>query len=173
MGHIEKLGSWGELYVMLGTSSAALIGLLFVAASLHLREIVRDEIYKIRAQDSMLLLVATLVQATVILMPQPLWVIGLELLVINLWSLSIPIGLFFKASRVRAANRRGGFSHYRAAFFIVSYLVGIAGSIVLTVGVEAGLYAVTTGYIAIVIAIIWNAWHIMLGIGQNERKRAR
>jgi hypothetical protein len=173
MEHSEKLGSWGELYVMLGTSSAALIGLLFVAASLHLREIVGDEIYKIRAQDSMLLLVATLVQATVILMPQPIRLLGAELLLINLWSVSIPVALLVKAIRIRSTKLRGGFSQYRAAFFITGYVVGIAGAIAMIAGFEVGLYAVTASYIAIVIAIIWNAWNIMLGIGQNERKRAR
>jgi modulator of FtsH protease len=173
MEHFAKLGSWGELYLMLGTASAALIGLLFVAASLHLREIVSDEIYKIRAQDSMLLLVATLVQATAILMPQPLRLLGIELLAINLWSVSIPVGLLFKATRIKSTNRRGGFSQYRAAFFISGYVAGIAGAIALITGVEAGLYAVTASYVAIVIAIIWNAWNIMLGIGQSERRRTR
>ena len=32
--------AWRDLYVMLGTSSAALIGLLYVVTSLHLDEIV-------------------------------------------------------------------------------------------------------------------------------------
>src|SRR5262249_9922252 len=41
--------AWHELYVMLGTSSAALIGLLFVATSLHLREIANQDIYRLRA----------------------------------------------------------------------------------------------------------------------------
>jgi hypothetical protein len=42
--------SWNELYLMLETSSAALIGLLFVAMSLHLAEIANEEIYRLRAQ---------------------------------------------------------------------------------------------------------------------------
>jgi hypothetical protein len=42
--------SWRDLYLMLGTSSAALIGLLFVATSLHLAEIANEEIYRLRAQ---------------------------------------------------------------------------------------------------------------------------
>jgi hypothetical protein len=42
-------GSWHELYVMPGASTAALIGLLFVATSLHLAEIANEEIYQPRA----------------------------------------------------------------------------------------------------------------------------
>ena len=42
--------SWRDLYLMLGTSSAALVGLLFVATSLHLAEIANEDIYRLRSQ---------------------------------------------------------------------------------------------------------------------------
>ena len=170
MDHTAKLGSWGELYVMLGTSSAALIGLLFVAASLHLREIVNNAIYKVRAQNSTLLLVGTLVQSAAILTPQPLWMAGIELLIINVWSIWIPVSLLYKAART---GRRGGFSPYRAAFFIAGSAIGIVGSLALIAQKDWGLYPVTVGYISCLIATIWNAWNIMLGIGQTQMKRAR
>jgi hypothetical protein len=173
MDHLEKFGSWGELYVMLGTSSAALIGLLFVAASLHLREIVNNEIYKIRAQDTTLLLVGTLVQAAAILTPQPLRALGIELLIVNVWSLSIPVILLYKAVRISGSKKRGGFSVYRAAFFITTYVVGVAGSAALIARAESGLYLVTLAYVGGLLATIWNAWNIMLGIGRNERKNTR
>jgi hypothetical protein len=169
MEQVEKLGSWGELYVMLGTSSAALIGLLFVAASLHLREIVSDAIYKIRAQDTMLLLVATLVQAAAILTPQPEFWLGAELLLVNLWCLWIPITLLVKAFGT-ASRRRGGFSPYRATFFVGTYAVGVAGSIALIARLGWGIHLVTVAYIGGLLATIWNAWNIMLGIGQAERQ---
>jgi hypothetical protein len=172
MEHAAKLGSWGELYVVLGTSSAALVGLLFVAASLHLREIVNDTIYKIRAQDTMLLLVATLVQAAAILTPQPESWLGVELLLINLWCLWIPVTLLFKAFSA-ASRKRGGFSPYRATFFISTYVIGVVGSIALIMQATWGLYLITLAYIGGLLATIWNAWNIMLGIGQAERKRAR
>jgi hypothetical protein len=172
MEHASRLGSWGELYVVLGTSSAALVGLLFVAASLHLREIVNDAIYKIRAQDTMLLLVATLVQAAVVLTPQPLQLLGIEQLVINLWCLWIPVTLLFRALSANS-RRRGGFSAYRATFFISTYVIGLGGSIALMVNEGWGLYLITLAYIGGLLATIWNAWNIMLGIGQIERKSAR
>ena len=42
---------WRDLYVMLGTSAAALIGLLFVATSLHLDDVVRNPVYHTRAYN--------------------------------------------------------------------------------------------------------------------------
>ena len=83
MENVGKLGPWGELYVMLGSSSAALIGLLFVASTLHVREIVRVEMFKVRVQNTMLVMVGTLIQAAVILTPQPIRLLGIELLILN------------------------------------------------------------------------------------------
>jgi hypothetical protein len=171
MDHFVRWGSWAELYAMLGTSSAALIGLLFVAASLHLEEIVKDPIYKIRAQNSTLILVATLVEAAAILTPQPINLLGIELLIVNVYSLWIAVDVVFKAHKINASKKR--FSIYRAAYSVTAGVVGLAGSATLSGGGEWGLYLVTVSYVALLIASIWNAWIIMLGIGQSERKRAR
>jgi hypothetical protein len=113
---------------MLGTSSAALIGLLFVATSLHLAEIANEEIYRLRAQYTALILLSTLLQATAVLMPQPMRVLGAELLVISLWGFSFPLTLLSKAVKIPGARGRGGFSVHRAEFFIAGYLVGFVGA---------------------------------------------
>lgn len=173
MDHFIRWGSWAELYAMLGTSSAALIGLLFVAASLHLEEIVKDPIYKIRVQNSTLILVATLVQAAVVLTPQPIELLGIELIIVNVCSLWIAVDVVFKARKINGSKRRGGFSIYRAVFSVTIGVVGLAGSAALIASAEWGLYLVSANYVAFLIASIWNAWNIMLGIGQSERKGAR
>lgn len=160
-------GSWHELYLMLGTSSAALIGLLFVATSLHLAEIANEEIYRLRAQYTTLILLSTLLLAIAVLVPQPIRVLGLQLAAINTWGLSFPLTLLSKAVKIPGA-RRGGFSVRRAAFFIAGYVVGIAGAAALVAGREWGMYAVTLSYTGLLIASIWNGWMIMQGIGRGE-----
>jgi hypothetical protein len=77
-----------------GDGVAALIGL-------HLAEIANEEIYRLRAQYTTLILLSTLVQGTVVLMPQPMKILGFELLAINLWGLSFPVTLLPKRSRFR------------------------------------------------------------------------
>ena len=164
--------AWRDLYLMLGTSSAALIGLLFVASTLHVREIVSVEMFKVRVQNTMLVMVGTLIQATAILTPQPLRVLGVELLILNLWGLSFPLSLLYKASRM-SAQARGGFSFYRGIFFTTGYLIGIAGTTAIILGADWGLYLVTVSYTHSLIAGVWNAWMMMLGIGRGEEKRKR
>ncbi len=172
MENVSKFGSWGELYVMLGSSSAALIGLLFVASTLHVREIVRVEMFKVRVQNTMLVMVGTLIQATAILTPQPLRFLGIELLILNLWGLWFPLSLLFRAAKMSAAAR-GGFSFYRGAFFTSGYLFGIVGTIALIWGADWGMYPVTASYLFSLVAGVWNAWMMMLGIGRGEEKRKR
>jgi hypothetical protein len=163
---------WHDLYIMLGGSSAALIGLLFVATTLHIREIVNNPMFKIRVQYSTLILIGTLIQAAAILTPQPARILGVELLALNLWGLSFPIRLTYTAM-MKPAAKRGGYSIYRGAYFISGFVFGVAGSIAMIAGAEWGLYLVTICYVSSLIATVWNAWAMMLGIGQGERKTAR
>ena len=163
--------SWNELYLMLGSSSAALIGLLFVATSLHLAEIANEVIYRLRAQYTMLILLSTLIQGTAVLIPQPIAVLGVELLAVNIWGLSFPITLLSKAIKIPGSRGRGGFSVRRAGVFIVGYLIGIVGAGAVATGREWGMYGVTVSYTILLIISIWNGWMIMQGIGRGERFR--
>ena len=164
-------GSSHELYLMLGTSSAALVGLLFVATSLHLAEIANEDLYRLRAQYTTLILLSTLLVAIAVLMPQPLWIFGIECLAINIWGLSLPITLLSKAVKIPGARGRGGFSVRRSEFFIAGFVVGIVGSGVLAAGRELGMFAITVSYASLLVASIWNGWMIMQGIGRGERLR--
>jgi hypothetical protein len=163
--------NWRDLYLMLGTSSAALIGLLFVATSLHLAEIANEEIYRLRAQYTTLILLSTLLVAIAVLTPQPLQILGLELLAINCWGFFFPITLLSRAVKIAGARRRGGFSVRRAQFFITGYAVGIAGAGAVAAGKEWGMYGVTLSYSSLLIASIWNGWMIMQGIGRGEHRK--
>src|SRR5262245_46482912 len=85
------IDAWHDFYVMLGTSSAALIGLLFVATSLHLGEVMSNPAFRIRAYNSTLYLLTLVVEAALILVPQPVPFLGAGLTVLNLVGLTIPI----------------------------------------------------------------------------------
>jgi hypothetical protein len=163
--------AWRDLYVMLGTSSAALIGLLFVAASLHLAEIVNEDLYRLRAQYTTLALVSTLIMATAILTPQPMWALGAELLIATLGSLSLPLILLGKVAKIRGAQGRGGYSIRRAASFIVGGVIGVMGAAAVAFGDERGMYLVTASFALCLVASIWTAWMIMIGIGRAESSK--
>jgi len=160
---------WRDLYVMLGTSSAALIGLLFVVTSLHLEEVMNNAVYRLRARNVTFFLLALLIQAVAILTPQPKVLLGAELVAINLCGLCFPVSFVYWFFRNRQMVKRGGYSLHLSITYIVSYLLGIAGGAVLVERSNWGLYLVTVSYVIVLVAIVWNAWTIMLGVGQAEK----
>jgi hypothetical protein len=80
---VDLIHAWHDLYVMLGTSSAALIGLLFIATSIHLGEVVSPG-FRVRSYNQTLYLLTLLVEAILILVPQPVSFLGAELMALNL-----------------------------------------------------------------------------------------
>jgi len=160
---------WRDLYVMIGTSSAALLGLLFVVTSLHLDEIVNNLVYRTRARSNAIFLIFTLIESALILMPQRTVLLGIELAALNLFGWSFPIKNSYRYYfRQRDLGKRGGLSPYRAAAFHGSFLLGIAGGASLAVGLSWGMYLVTISCVALLVIVAMNAWSIMLGIGQDE-----
>jgi hypothetical protein len=170
MEHATKFGSWGELYVMLGTSSAALIGLLFVATSLHLAEIVSNAIYRTLARSSSIYLLITLVEAACILTPQPLHALGFEIVVINLVGLWFVGRNFYNFFNHPDISQHGGLRVYRGLVFVIAFLAGSAGGFAVFANQIWALYLVTASYVVVVVAAALTAWAVMLGIGHGETK---
>ena len=173
MDGTHQLEAWRDLYVMLGTSSAALLGLLYVVTSLHLEEIANDAVYRGRARSNSLYLLITLVEAGLILTPLPLMVLGIAVVAVNLAGLWINIINFTRFFATPQESRRGGMRMYRAIFFLTSFTLATVGGACLIVDRVWGLYLVTFAYFTLLVVVSLNGWSIMLGIGQAEGKAAR
>jgi hypothetical protein len=165
------IDAWHDFYVMLGTSSAALIGLLFVATSLHLGEVMSNPAFRIRAYNATLYLLTLLVEAALILVPQPVPFLGAELMVLNLVGLSLPISTTYTfVYKHRIISRRGGMRMSRVVTLSVAYLLGIAGGIALIQGSHWGMYLVSVSYITLLAAVVLGTWSIMLGVERMEQR---
>ena len=168
-GHQPEL--WHDLYVMLGSSSAALIGLLFVATSLHLKEIVNNPIFRLRTRRNYIYLIIMVVEAALILTPQPIIALGIEVTALNGIGLLFPLSIAYYIFKERNFAHRGGFALYRTAIFVLCYLLGVAGGALLIVGHNYGLYLITASFLGFLVSVALNAWLIMQGVGQLETKR--
>jgi len=90
---------WHDFYVMTGGAAAALTGLLFVAMSLHAREIMTNSFFSNRAVGTLMSLVSQLLIAGAVLIPgQPLVLVGAEVEL---------MALFFLGFIVRQMLNRG------------------------------------------------------------------
>ena len=161
---------WRDLYVMLGTSSAALVGLLFIVTSLHLEKIMRHSGYRTRARNFLLHLIAILIQAAAILTPQPKVVLGTELLAINLCAMWLPISFAYKAFYSdKSARKQGGFSDFLLISYFASYLLGIIGGASIINLMNWGMYLVTVACVILLVISIVNAWMMMVGVGLMDK----
>jgi hypothetical protein len=162
---------WQNVFVVLGSSSAALIGLLFIATSLHLDEIINNPILRRRASNNTRYLLVTFVEALLILIPQPMPILGAELVAVNLFGLSRPLINIYNYFRNKKGFVQAGATIYRAIIFVISFLLGTAGgAAILIERLNLGIYLVTASCIILVVTIVLNAWSIMLGVGLEEKK---
>jgi hypothetical protein len=104
-------GAWHDFAVALVSASAALLGLVFVVVSLHLRAVVEDPVLRRRAEITLGLLATTLAASAALLIPgQSREALGLELMPIALVYVA-PVGPGdlprdpFRAGRVARSPR--------------------------------------------------------------------
>ena len=159
----EELLTWHEFNVALVTATAGLLGLLFVALSIHIRALTDQRNAELRsvARSIFLGYVVSLGFGFLALMPQTLRAFGLELLALNI-AASIPFAAAAR-SGLRATgvgfDRRVTMLQFVAGFGL--FAAAVTGSIGVAVGEAAALYVVAG--IAIV-ALVWgvfNTWELI------------
>ncbi len=152
---------WSDLFVATAGASAALAGLVFVAVSINLENVLAGAGLPDRALATLTLLLAPLVVAILALMPQSSTALGVELLATGLASVAAATG-FTKRSLPPEARRswvvgRTG----TAALGTVPYV--IAG-VTLLAEAGGGLYWAAGGVVAGVLGGVINAWVLLVEI---------
>lgn len=160
---------WRDMFVVLGSSAAALIGLLFIATSLHLNEIVNTPIARRRAFNNTCFLLIILIECLLFLIPQPMRTLGAELIFINLLGLWLPLKVVRSFFKERERYRHAGGRIYRPTIFMTNSLIGIVGGASLIGHSNSGVYLVTASCIISLVFIVFGAWSIMVGVGQAQR----
>jgi hypothetical protein len=159
----EDLVLWHDFNVALVTAAAGLLGLLFVALSIHIRALsdIRNAELRAVARTIFLGYVVSLAIGFLALMPQSLWAFGLEVLALNL-AATIPF-----AGAARAGLRPTGVGYDRrvtVAQFIAGFAlfaVALVGSIGVAVGESRALFLLAG---IAVVALLWgvfNTWELI------------
>jgi hypothetical protein len=168
----EELALWHDFNLSVVTASAALLGLLFVALSIHMRVLSARENAELRsvARTVFLGYVLSLGIGFLALMPQTLWAFGLELLTIVL-AATLP---FAAAARdgLRATgvgyDRRVTILQFVAGFAL--FAVTITAAIGVAVGEARALYVI--GGIA-VLSLLWgvfNTWELIFRVQRLDAR---
>ncbi len=159
----EELVLWHDFNVALVTAAAGLLGLLFVALSIHIRTLTEKRNAELRsvARSIFLGYVVSLGFGFLALMPQTLWALGLELLALDV-AATIPFTLAARSGLHATGvgfDRRVTIVQFVAGFGL--FALAIAGSIGVAIGETSALYVVAG--IAIV-ALLWgvfNTWELI------------
>ena len=173
---IPYVERWHEYYLLAGTAAVTLMGLLFVALSLHLDEIVRDEgaRFSMLAMGAFISFVYVLLISLLMLMPtltgRPL---GATLVVIGLMRLG-------QTLRGAGAFRRGVDASVRRSYLLFRYLLPLAavalllasGSGLMRRQYELGMLGLSTAVILLLVTATRTAWDLIVLIGRHKLNRA-
>ncbi len=153
---------WTDLFVASAGASAALTGLLFVAVSLNIQDILKNEGLPSRALQTLLLLLSAVVVSLVGLIPgQSATALGVELLAFGLI-----FGVWVLLLAVRAVPHTRQYVHplFHFSLVVPGTLPQVLGAVSLLVGSGGGLYWVVGGVIGALLGASINAWVLLVEI---------
>jgi hypothetical protein len=160
MHHGLQLAAWHELFVATATAAAALLGLIFVAISFHMREIETRPTLRLRARLNLQALGAVLTVSLAALLPGqgPRW-LGAELLAIAF----AYFGLVVAGWRRTAREIHGLPADVRFRVLLQNsvLILQIAAGVSLMIGRGPGLYLEAPMVLLALPVTIFNAWNIV------------
>jgi modulator of FtsH protease len=157
-------GEWGNFAIGLTTASGALTGLVFVAVSIRVRDVLDDPFHRRRTESTFVILLATLTASLLLLIPsQGRVAVGLEMLLIG-------VVLVYRAVHtwavVRASLRREAVISYAIGLF--AHMLLCLGAISLLAEAGGGLYIVAGALVLELIRALSDIWVLFSGISGDR-----
>jgi len=149
---------WQQAYIVLGGATAALAGLIMVAASVRADQIMGMPHWRLRAHNSTLAMISITVASILVLLPQDRLTLGAELIVLNL---ACAVLLPGRLALYQVLNRVG-VALYAPVLAVLFYFLAAAGGASLIVGWGGGMYLITAAYLVFMFLAIHNAYVLML-----------
>ncbi|WP_382306322.1 hypothetical protein [Herbiconiux sp. UC225_62] len=158
------LEGWHDFAVASAGAAGALAGLIIVAMSVNIKEIVQGSALPARSGATIGSVVVIVVSSVALLIPSQ-WAValGLELAVFAIGALALQwVALRQMFATTDGPTRRAKIGD--AVLGIGQLLPVLVGGVLVAVGNPAGLLFVAAGFILIFIASIVNAWVLMVEI---------
>lgn len=162
--HAYTSESWESLFVTEAGVAAVLAGLLFVAVSISLTQVLQHPGLPGRAAEAIGLLVGVLVAGTLGLVPgQSRIALGTELLAVGLLAWFVQIGIHVQAARHHVGPSAAVLVGRIALAQVAVLPLAIAG-LSLLLGAGGGLYWLAPGIILSLLVAILDAWVLLIEI---------
>jgi len=162
---------WNNFFVLIGTGSAALTGLVFVAISVNLKAVTRDATHTYRAINMLSGFTAVFVLGSLALMGhQTNRTLGLEWLVVSLFAAAINTNGYLRG--FGPAGSRYALSLFRVAGGSACYLAQIIGSLMFLFGSGAGIYISSIALIVNFYFLVSGSWLLIVGTLHSSNETA-
>jgi hypothetical protein len=153
---------WSNFFILVGTGSATLAGLVFVALTINLRAVAQDATHRFRAINMLTGFTSVFVISALVLMGhQPDLAVGIEWLVVSVLASAINTNGYVQAFRVRSSLY--ALSVFRIVGGSICYLGQIIGSILLMLEVPADIYIAAISIVVNFFFLVSGAWLLILG----------
>ena len=159
---IYEPAQWSNFFLLVGTGSAALTGLVFVALTINLRGVAQDATHRYRAINMLSGFTAVfLVSALALMGHQTYRTVGFEWLVVSSLAAGVNTNGYVQGFRLSAS--RYALSRFRVVGGSACYLGQMVGSLMLCLGTRAGTYVAAIAMIVNFGFLVSGSWLLIVG----------
>jgi len=155
------ISAWQNFYLMAGSASAALTGLIFVGLSMQARAIIAHPLFRDRALTSLQSLVAGVLLSAAVLVPgQSALALGVEVGVVAAFFAGriAHFAWLMRSVGARTRRRPGGRWAIEWITWSLWLAVFVASAVALAVGSSIGLFLLALAIVSMFALNVWNAW---------------
>ena len=160
---MEFLEGWHDFFVATVGAAAALAGLIIVAISVNIKDIIAFPSMTSRAGATVASLVLSLVSTSVMLIPgQPIPLLGLEILLVA--AVVMVITVKSAVAILRESGTGSSVAWTKVALAVVQVLPFLVGAVSLIAGRAEGVPWVAAGVLFVFLGSVTNAWVLLVEI---------
>jgi hypothetical protein len=160
---------WHDYFMTVGGGAAALTGLVFVAMTLHLDEIINNPVHRHRARTILAGLTAVFIRCALVLMGgQNSQAVAVEVIAV----LVVVEAILYRSIRL-AARDADSRVLLRAIGSFACLVLEQVGAVIVFFGSGWGLYVIALGMMSSFIFMVTGAWLLLVGVGIQEAAEAK
>jgi hypothetical protein len=153
---------WNNFFLLVGTGSATLAGLVFVAMTINLKGVAKDATHRYRAINMLSGFTSVFIISSLALMGHQTYrTLGIEWFIVSLFAAIINTNGYIQAFRQRGSLY--ALSPFRMVGGSACYLGQIIGSLILHFGSRTGIYISAIALIVNFYFLVSGSWLLILG----------
>lgn len=164
--HVYSPDQWNNFFILVGTGSATLAGLVFVAMTINLKGVAKDVTHRFRAINMLSGFTSVFILSSLALMGQQTYrTLGIEWLIVSLLAGAINTNGYIQGSKLQGSLY--ALSPFRIVGGSACYLGQIIGSSMLYFGFGTGIYIAAIALIVNFYFFVSGSWLLIVGTLHN------